>query len=106
MTEKINRVLDCVGREWHVTESAVREDYIQFLMEADGLSREEAEQAAEAGDGKEKIWGLRGYWFAEQIVDCPRHVMAIGTLAVDISAEAKQSVVDLHACRGRMEILS
>lgn len=103
MTERINRVIDCVGREWHVTEAAVREDYIKFLMD-DGLSREQAEQAVDTEEGK-RAWGIDGYWFVEQIVDCPRHVMAIGVLTKDISAEEKQAVVDLYAKRGLFEIL-
>jgi len=104
MSEKINRVLDCVGREWHVTEAAVREDYIEFLMDADGLSRAAAEQEADSKEGN-GAWQYGGYWFAQQIADSPRHVRAIGALVKDISTAEKEKLVNYVANNGALEIL-
>lgn len=53
------------GREWWLPEAAVRTDYANFLMQADGLTREAADlQAAQAGTFVE-AWLNEQYVWAE-----------------------------------------
>lgn len=54
------RVPSPCGRVWFVPLSAVAADYAEFLMEADGLSREDAQRQVEGSPE------FLPTWFAEQ----------------------------------------
>ena len=98
------RVKDGVGRTWVIPETEVRENYIQFLMGAEDLSRIEAQAKADSPSGK-AVWGLDGYGFAQQIADNPAYAFVLGGLVQDISAQQKEVIVHDLSLRMPLTIL-
>ena len=86
------RASDFFGRIWEVKKSAVREDYIQMLIDLDGLTYEEAAKTPQANEDLD-------YWWREQIMDDFGHVKSIGTLVQDIPQWRKERVLDSIAYR-------
>lgn len=83
--------IDAAGRTWRVPESAVRNDYIEFLVQADNISRKDAE----ARTDKDQSW--KEYWWNEQVIVYPELVMQIGEMIKDITEEEKLRVINSRA---------
>lgn len=95
---KVYIAKDSVGRIWHVPYSKVVEDYVEAVMQMDGVERDVAlEHVLEQGEGAIDSW-----WY-EQVLPYADIVMSYGELVVDISEEQRDSIILQLAKKGYME---
>lgn len=92
---KYYQAIDNAGREWSVPDLAVKEDYVHFLMEQDGLSYVEASALV-----KDVYSGLLDFWWHEQIVPYPKMVMLLGFISKDITLAQRDSIIYTVAVEG------
>ena len=85
--------IDWIGRTWKVEGQFVKNDYIEYLMQEDNISREDAIEFLEEAQSSVSICLIDRWWY-EKILPCPCTVMRLGTMVHDITDEKKNNILD------------
>lgn len=97
-------VRDAVGREYEVTIAAVRRDYVNAIMQMDGLTEKQAQEYVDKASADGDKW--EDYWFPEQMADSLKTIQSVGVLLKDVTDEQKNRCVEVVAGMGNTEIIS
>lgn len=95
---KTYKVRDAAGRIWEVPQSAVFNDYVEAIMDMDGVEKDIAQDYVER-QGEEAL----EIWWWEQVFPYASLVMNYGEIVEYISVEEKERIINSIAAKGYME---